>query len=409
MRRTRKIAMVGREWNRVHARLLAGGLHFASGHPSLNVVIQPFNKTVSLGRLASSIERWGADGIYGLFSEDMVHGLKAALSHPIPIVSNCALAQNSAVVQVLGDAQILVEKGVEHLRHLGIKAFGLLWTEPPPAPDSRWLPNFTKLTEPHGSVLSLPTAEDSLMAPDRNTQPVPAPLATWLRALPKPCGVLCPSHGAGRFLVECCGRLGLQVPREIAIIGTDDADVSLSCSPTVTSILNNHEMRGSESVRILLDILDGKPPSAPKIRIRAFDFVVRESTGQHPPMICDVAGALEYIQANATNALTVPQLVRATQRSSETLFYQAFKQATGKTPMQAIRDRQLEEVRRLLATTQLPVGVVSAMAGFSSNSVMGRMFQDVEGTTPLEYRRRENKSKAGEATPAEAREAACTE
>jgi hypothetical protein len=42
---TRKIAMVGREWNRLHTRLLAGGLHYASAHPSLKVVVQAFTLT----------------------------------------------------------------------------------------------------------------------------------------------------------------------------------------------------------------------------------------------------------------------------------------------------------------------------------------------------------------------------
>src|SRR6516162_10959611 len=88
VRRTRRIAMVGLEWNRFYARLLAGGLQYASAHPRLKVVVQPFTKTVPAATLAASIEHWGADGIYGPFTNDRLQALKAALKHPIPIVSN---------------------------------------------------------------------------------------------------------------------------------------------------------------------------------------------------------------------------------------------------------------------------------------------------------------------------------
>jgi LacI family transcriptional regulator len=394
MRRTRKIAFVGHEWFRIYARDLAGGLSYAATHPSTNIVIQPFSKNVPVRRLATKIERWGADGVYGMLSDKEITGLKGALRHPIPIVTNFGSDTNHpGVVQVVGDAHTWVETAVGHLQHLGVKSFGLLWSEPPPETDNRWLPSFQKFTRQRGSVLMQPISEHQLLAPDRNARSIPAALARWLRGLPKPCGVLCPSLGAGKFLVKCCVHLGLQVPDKIAIIGADEADVSLSCTPTATSVLQNLEMLGAESVRILLDLLEGVAPPAPKNRIQACDLVIRESTGQQRPIICDIAGALEYIKASATKGLSVTQLLHATQRCSQPIFYQSFQKATGKTPAQAIRDRQLEEVRRLLATTQFPVEIVADLAGFSSSTVMGRLFLKTEGISPLEYRKRQNNGK----------------
>jgi LacI family transcriptional regulator len=338
--------------------------------------------------LAASLEDWGAEGIYAPLADERLKPLLAAAKHPIPIVNNSVSAKYSGVVHVIGEAQEFAGTGVEHLRHLGIKNFGMLLTEAPPGPSGPLISSFKKLTEPFGSVLLLPVAEDQLLGSKSSPQPVPAALATWLRELPKPCGVLCPCDASGKFLVECCAKLGLQVPREIAVIGCDDADLCLSCTPTVTSIMPNMELMGSESVRILLSILDGVPPPTPTIRIKGVNLVARESAGHHPRMLCDVAGALEYIEANATKGLTVTELMHVTQRSSHPTFYEAFQKATGKTPAEAIRDRQLEEVRRLLATTELPVAAVSGITGFSSSTVMGRLFLQVEGMTPMEYRKK---------------------
>jgi LacI family transcriptional regulator len=392
MRRIRKIAMVGREWDRGYARLLAGGLQYASTHPSLKVVLQPFTKAAPPASIAANLEHWGAEGIYSVFSDEELQGLKAALKHPIPMVNNCGSTQDPGVVNVVGDAHAWVELAVEHLRQLGLRHFGLLFTDPPPGEDNRCLSSFKRLTDPRGSVLILPTSEAQLRDANRKNQPVPAPLATWLRDLPKPCGVLCMCLGSGSLLADSCANLGLQVPDQIAIIAQDETDVCLSCTPTLTSIVPNLEIMGSESVRILLDLADGISPPAPVIRIKAVDFVVRESTGQRPAMICDIAGALEYIQANATKGLSVTQLIQGTNQPSLPTFYKIFRDATGKTPAQAIRERQVEEVRRLLATTQLPVAAVSGMAGFSSSNVMARLFRKVEGMPPLEYRRRQNKA-----------------
>jgi LacI family transcriptional regulator len=383
--------MLGREWLQVYTRLLAGGVQYASAHPSANVVVRPFTRVAELAKVAASIERWGADGIYGFFEGEDLKALKAALTHPIPIVNNSVYPRFPGVVHVLAEPRAFPELGVEHLRQLGLKYFGMLVTDQLPGTDDPLLSRFKQLTAPHTSVLVLRIAEDELLNPEWNkTNPtMPARLATWLRDMPKPCGVLCPCVGAARFLIECCARLGLQVPGEIAIIGTDDADVCLSCRPSLTSITANVEMLGAESVRVLLGILNGITPPQPEIRIKGADLVVRESTGQQRPTICDIAGALECIKANATKGLSAAQLMRQTQRCSHPTFYQNFFKATGMTPAQAIRERQVEEARRLLATTQLPVAAVSVMSGFSRASAMARLFRSVEGMTPLEYRKRE--------------------
>jgi LacI family transcriptional regulator len=391
-RHTRKIALVGLEWVGNFMRLLAGGLDYVGAHPNANVVIRPFTKVTPLPELAAQIEGWGAEGIYGAFPDEELRPLKAALKHPIPIVNNSKSSQYPGVFHVLADSHDFIEMGVEHLRHLGLKHFGILYTDPLPGAASRNLTRFKEITGPHGSVLMLPIIADRLLNTEWDHQPELETLAAWLQGMPKPCGVLCQCFGSGKFLIERCAQLGLKVPDEIAIIGSDDAEVCLSCTPTLTSITPNKEKVGAESIRILVDLLDGKPPPARIRMAKGADLVVRESTGQQQSLAIDTSKALEYINANATRGITVTELIRETQRASQPIFYQAFRKATGKTPAIAIRDRQLDEVRRLLRSTHLPIKMISQMSGFSSPSIMTRLFSKVEGMPPLAYRERENKS-----------------
>ena len=182
----------------------------------------------------------------------------------------------------------------------------------------------------------------------------------------------------------------MMVPRDIAIVASDDADLCLSCEPTLTSILPSMEVLGIEMIRLLVGILQKPEKQSRTVRLAEIEMVVRESTGQRRPA-CDVAAALEYIQVNATRGINVAQIIKETQRVSKPTFHTYFREATGRSPAQAIRDRQLQEVRRLLTDTNLPMETISDLCGFSGRAVMTRLFNSVEFMSPRKYRQRHNR------------------
>jgi len=206
--------------------------------------------------------------------------------------------------------------------------------------------------------------------------------------LPKPTGILCLTHGGGGYLIRCCHALGLRVPEDIAVIGGDDLDLSLASDPTLTSIVKAHEMLGFEAIRILKDWVAGiKPPASP-VRFHRMELHVRGSTGLRKPEICDIAGALKCLEENACRGITVEQLIKQTQSVSMPTFHRRFREVVGKSPAEAIRDRKLDEVRRLLISTDLPITMVSDLAGFTSAMVLARSFRTVEGMSLSDYRKR---------------------
>jgi AraC-like DNA-binding protein len=80
-------------------------------------------------------------------------------------------------------------------------------------------------------------------------------------------------------------------------------------------------------------------------------------------------------------------VIQQTQRVSRVTFHKRFQETTGKTPAQSIRERQLQEVRRLLTSTELPVSMISDLCGFSSPKVLARSFRSAEGMTLRAYRK----------------------
>jgi len=221
---------------------------------------------------------------------------------------------------------------------------------------------------------------------ERSVEPVPPPLAQWLTRLPKPAGVVTVDYGGGNYLVRVCHALGLRVPGDVAVIGVDDVDLCLSSNPTLTSVEAASEIIGFEAMKTLDRMMQGNHPPNPMIRVEAVDLHVRQSTGKKLAEVCDIAGAMTYINQYACHGLTVERLLQETQRVSKMTFHKHFVAATGQTPGEAIRQRQFAEARRLLADTKLSITLVAEQSGFGSSSDFARAFRAVEGMTPRAYR-----------------------
>jgi LacI family transcriptional regulator len=146
-------------------------------------------------------------------------------------------------------------------------------------------------------------------------------------------------------------------------------------------------MLGFEAIRILRDWIAGIRPSVSTVRLHRMELQVRGSTGLRKPEICDIAGALKFIEDNACRGVTVAQVMKETQSVSKPTFHRRFQEQVGKSPAEAIRDRKLDEVRRLLTTTELPLTIITELAGFSTSAFLSRIFRSVEGVTMSDYRK----------------------
>jgi len=384
---TQKIALVSANWTRWEHRLLSGALRYADAHPG--VFVRPFAPYEKMLTTLKEIEAWGAAGVFGILENDDLKQLVARSRGRLPVV-NCALAgDHPNVVTVLGDITAFLDHAVGHLRQMGLRSIGMLMVEEGQHVQERLVNPFLKLTQParpEDAACVLQVDRKTVWNPDSNVRPVPEKLAAWLKRLPKPSGVVCPPLGGGGYLIRCCKALKLRVPEDIAVVGSDETDLSLACEPTLTSVVLSMELVGFEAVQVLSGMIQGTRPPSNIVRLKSAELTVRESTGRRRPEICDIAAALECIQTNATRGISVEQVIRQTQKVSRVTFHRRFRETTGRSPAEAIRDRQLQEVRRLLRDTELPVAMISDLAGFSSSKVLARTFRAAEKMTPRDFR-----------------------
>ena len=385
---TRKVALVSPIWTIWQHRLLSGALRYADSHPRIIVrVFAPFQDAKSAAR---EVETWGADAALGVLEATDLKLFLQNLKRPLPLANSALGGEAHGVITVVGDFPAFARTAIDHLRQMGLRTIGLVLLDEGPQHREKLVKPFLELlraADPATSSLVHSADRQLLWDPEAPVSPVPAPISIWLKALRKPAGVVCPQQGGGGYLIRCCRALGLRVPEDIAIVGADETDLSLACNPTLTSVVLSMETLGAEAMRVVCGMMKGSPPPTSIIRVQTMHLTVRESTGAIRPEICDISGAMECIRTNATRGLSVEQLMHQTQRVSRVTFHKRFLEVVGKTPAEAIRDRKLEEARRLLGGTELPIDMVSDLCGFSSARVMARVFRSVEQSAPRDYRR----------------------
>jgi LacI family transcriptional regulator len=396
MLQPRKVALLSPNWTNWQYQFLSGALHYADDHPP--ILIRVFAPIPDLPEAVQAAEEWGAEAGLSLFEEADMEQFCARRTRPLPLVNCWLVKPRPGVVVVVGDATGFAQVAVDHLRRLGLRSLAFAVLEEGAELHSRVVQPFTRIARPANpdqAILEFPVDRRLLWNPDAAVTPIPARLAKWLRDLPRPVGVITPVQGGGGYLIRCCQALGLRVPQDVAVVGSDETDLSLACNPSLTSIRPSLDTLGYEAMRVLAEVMSGKAPPAGIVRLQCANLTVRGSTGLRAPEICDIAAALKSIRESATQGMTVQRLIRETQQVSKVTFHRHFFESVGKTPAEAIRDRKLEEVRRLLTNTELPLEMVAELSGFSTAGILARAFRSHEGVAPSLYRKRHQKVLSG--------------
>ena len=98
--------------------------------------------------------------------------------------------------------------------------------------------------------------------------------------------------------------------------------------------------------------------------------------------------AEEFIRENAGGGdFRIGDVAKAAFASTR-LLQRNFKDVTGRTVGEALRDERLRRVRALLSETTTPIGAIAGLCGFKSDGYLKQLFRSRHGCTMREWRRR---------------------
>jgi LacI family transcriptional regulator len=389
----RKIAIVSPLWSAYVYRLVLGALSYAASNPGFVTrdfrLAHDFQDDAAPNNPLNQLRKWNPDGLLCVLESEPLARLVQFLPESRPVVNMASANPLPGVAVVAGKLAAKIELQIRHLRQQGLRSLACLELEIPPhhGGSRTHFDQIAKPANPEKANLLEVVNPALLEDPYAPVAPVPARLAAWLRALPKPVGVINSSIGGGGYLIRVCHELGLRVPEDVAVVGTDDDDMAIASSPTLTTVLPSAQQIGEEAMRLLDQMMHGKPAPPAPVRFEAMVLRVRESTGLNRSEICDIAAALEYIAQHACHGVSVSQVMKETQHVSYATFHNHFQAATGQTPGEAIQQRQVEEARRLLGTTQLSITTIAEYCGFCDNSSFARHFRALQKMSPSDYRK----------------------
>ena len=210
----------------------------------------------------------------------------------------------------------------------------------------------------------------------------------FLRAVPKPAGVMAADDYLGYETLRSCQELGLSVPAELAVIGVNNQDLYCQVTtPALSSVMLPYDAQATQAWDALLKLMQGQAPSNSLTLMAAARIALRNSTQSHGKVDPDLASALEFIHANSHIKLSVDQVVDHVAISRRALELH-FHQALGRSILHHIHVQRIEWHKELLANPALKIAAIARRAGFVQPEKFAKFFKSHTGMTPTDFRAR---------------------
>lgn len=278
-------------------------------------------------------------------------------------------------------AQEFLLRGFRRFAYVGIEKYSF---------SVRRAEGFCKELETHGHGCNCfyypPYHGHGETAGDRSVIERHREIPRWLESLEKPVALLASNDDAALEVSQICRQRGLQVPHQIALMGTDNDDLLCRVAqPALSSVRIPLRRMGYLAAQASVDILRGNTPAR---RVRVFQpegIAFRASTDMFDVDDDAVRQAMLFMQRHSEVPFKVGDVLKEV-GISRSLLERKFRTALGRTPLVEIRRRRIEQAKQLLSDTGLPLKTVASRVGFSSNIRFTTVFRELTGITPSEYR-----------------------
>lgn len=211
-------------------------------------------------------------------------------------------------------------------------------------------------------------------------------IAKWLKSLPLPVGILTINDDFGLQVLDACRRLGLSVPDQVAVLGSENDEYACSMSiPPLSSIDLNSERVGYEAALMLERLMAKKrlPKKLPEIK--PLGVVTRHSTDVLAIDDQNIVRAVRFIRSYACRTINVKDVVTHVGVPRTTLQLR-FQEIIGRSIHYEIKRVQIEKAKELLVKAYIPIKQIARETGFKNIQYFTRVFTRHTGQTPAVYR-----------------------
>ncbi len=380
LRKRRKVALLVETSLAPGREILRGIAHYVREQGTWSVFHQPRGLEESVPRW---IRRWEGDGIIARVQNERI--AQAVESSPVPVVDVLGVGNRGAIPLVHVDDAAIARLAAEHLLDRGFRRFGYFGNEDENISRAR-RDAFIASIRACGfdcALFEVPRRVPTSGSWDSHLEK----LSAWIRALPKPCGVMLCTDQRGPEMLEACRAAGAAVPDEVAVIGVDNDEPLCEVSnPPLSSVWPDHEKVGYEAAALLDRLMNGEKPPDKPFYVSPARLIPRLSTDVLAIDDREVAHVVRFIREQACEGITVEDVVHHAPFSRSVL-QRRFRAALGRTVHDEIIRVRVERATELLTETRLPPALIALRAGFKHQEYMGAVFKARLGLTPAQVRR----------------------
>ncbi|WP_325894357.1 AraC family transcriptional regulator [Grimontia sp. NTOU-MAR1] len=211
-------------------------------------------------------------------------------------------------------------------------------------------------------------------------------LIDWINSLPKPCGIIVLNESRARMVVDACLSIGYLIPEEVSIITFSESEMEYSFNKrAVTSIKIPLLSVGELCCELLIRKINRERCPNKNNLISPTGVIYGDTTNIDVSVDPIVLQVNSFIRENFKKGIKVQQVVDST-GYSRTLIERRYKEAMGYSIHKALHDAKLEYAQKLLISTNLSVGEIAKLSGYSSEEYLYRIFRTEVNMTPVDYR-----------------------
>lgn len=363
------------------ALILQGFLRFAEEHPMCTVNWLN-NAHIVIDRMPEDSEKIpDADGYVVMRINTKLYNRLKRKRRPIVYIDPSFPISGAGIHALYIDNEAIAEVAARHL--LGIsrcRSFAI--TAPSPTDLStvvsapwinRRMATFIRtLRFSDKSCIQLPPGEEESILPQ----------------LTRPVGIFAVNDTTAFQLLTKIRKLRLRIPDDIVLVGADNnTTLCEHMTPPLSSVDIDFVGEGYFAMTLLYDILSGKDVPSELIAPTHARLVERGSTSDPSNPNALVRRARQIIDEHFAEDLSVRDIADRLQVTRQTLGAHFRKRGQGSVAA-VLQKRRLEEVRRLLRSTALPLREIAASAGFPDQFYMMTLFRKRFGLTCAAYRAR---------------------
>lgn len=300
------------------------------------------------------------------------------------VVSNYLTEKIEGLPNIVSDHRAMGEMAAHHLIERGFTHFGfcgypgIFWS------DQR-LEGFERVVKQAGGIVDhyVPTTTGGHIPLKKEQKS----LENWLKALPKPVGLMACIDQRGQQVAEVCKAASLSIPDQVSILGVNNDELvcTLSNIPT-SSVAISAEQGGFEAAACLHRLMLGQRPKTDKILIHPTHVVARVSTDIIALSDTHVARAVSFIQNACKEPLYVDDVAKAVGLSRRVL-EKRFRVSLNRTIHEQIRKSRISVISNMLIDSHMSVAEIALTMGFTDATHIARYFRVETGVSLAEYRR----------------------